>query len=424
MKKLFFSLIIFTLLLGCVFSLELYINDEFSRYFTREELRDYAVKDDRSGTYTLLFSRIIPLFEDVYQIDAYGGRNRITLEEPSGILDTLYLVFTKDSFYLSRGDYRFEDPSRIDIYGEISQEEELILLYHKNDLLTRERLEQFCHYHGLRFVPIPSENPSKELANRIIQKKQLPHIVVFDDWNSPFISHYIREKIDYTFSITSLFSLKSSLKQPMALNQILAESPHSYSWNPYDYNIIRLLQNYYLHDETGENNAFINSLTLQRSLYEMGILEISKEPAQTGADFFIENSLNLDMANMTNYYDFVKPLYTYRCLATPNGVEETILTKQAISFLLSENTQRLIGREINGIYPAVKSRNFTIPSDPCIMLINKYDSDFLRLDYSYELLESIKYWETLSRLALNSSHSLDTLMIMTLQQQSKESTGE
>jgi hypothetical protein len=39
----------------------------------------------------------------------------------------------------------------------------------------------------------------------------------------------------------------------------------------------------------------------------MGILEISKEPAQTGADFFIENSLNLDMANMTNYYDLLNP---------------------------------------------------------------------------------------------------------------------
>ena len=96
-------LLIICFLPSLLFSLDIWINGEFHHSYGMEELQDYGVADNPLHEGTLELERIVPLFDDVYRIEAYGGRNRIVLEEPADLLTSLSLVFTSEGFYLSRG---------------------------------------------------------------------------------------------------------------------------------------------------------------------------------------------------------------------------------------------------------------------------------------------------------------------------------
>ena len=244
MKKI--SILIFFLILSApLFSLDIWINGVFHSSYSREELKDYAVPDNPLREGAVMVSNIIPLFNDVYRVEAYGGKNSIILEEPDDLLDSLSLIFSKDTFYLSRGDYRFENPSRLDIWGTPSEETSLMVIYPEGDLFTRERLSDFCRFHDLDFIPVPSLRPARELMNRFNQKKEIPHLVIFPEESYPDLRDRIDKPGDYYFTITSLFSEKGLNKKPMELSQILAETSHTYCWNSYDYRTFSLFENYY-----------------------------------------------------------------------------------------------------------------------------------------------------------------------------------
>ncbi|MDC7223751.1 MAG: hypothetical protein PQJ60_08430 [Spirochaetales bacterium] len=417
MKKIL-PLLIFSTLISPLFSLDIWINGEYSQSYTLAELEDYGKRNTPSmgspsggeTTKELAVSLIVPLFEEVYRIEAYGGKNRIVLEEPEGLLESLSFVFTNENFYLSRGDYRFENPTRVDIWGNISQEDTLIAIYPKDDLLTEERLETFCLFHDLTFVAIPSENPARELTNRIYQKKPLPHLVIFPESSLPALKGKIGEKRDYYFSLTALFSERGQLRRPMDLENILASSSHSYSWNCYDYETFSLFSHFYevLPENTGD--SLKQALVLNRSLKEMGILQISSTPFNEETDFFLADTKDFSLESRLCFPDFLPPLFHYTCIASPRGKEEDLLSTKARDYLLSSPTQNILGWERNGLYPALNTLEYTHPADPCLILLNKYHDSALRLSYSDESVILMDNWQTLSRLAVNSALSIDKLI--------------
>ena len=397
-----------------LFSLDIWINGEFYDSYDREELIDYAVPDNPLREGSVVVSEIIPLFEDVYRIEAYGGRNSIILEEPENLLRTLKLVFSDGTYYLSRGDNRLENPTRMDIWGRISEETTLTVLLPENDTFTRDRLEEFCRFHNLSFNPLPSAYPAKDLMNRFNQKKEIPHLIVFPEETLPDLEGKTERPRDYGFSIISLFAPKRSNMRPMVLSNILGESSHRYSWNVYDYKTFSLFENYYNSSPDISREALKKALVLNRSLKEMGILHSSADPSRDGADFFIESTSKISLDDYTCYPDFITPLYDYTLIAQPFRDKTSLVAQAAEDYLLSRSVQSIMGWSKTGLYPALNPKEFVNPSDPCLILLNKYGEHGLRLSYSGERLALMENWETLSRLALNSALSIDDLIISSL----------
>ncbi len=412
MRKIFLSALII-LTAHTLFALDIWINGEFYSTYTREELKDYAYPDKTGREGELLLSRIVPLFDDVIRVEAYGGRNRIVLEEPEGILRTLTLVFTGGNSYLLRDDYRFENPERIDIWGSRVQEESLRVILPEQDNFTLKRLELFCHYHNLTFEGIPSPDPAKELMNRIYQQKPLPHLIIYPDESHAALSGRIGEKRDYYFTVTALFSRRDLSLRPMDLDNILAESSHTYSWNSYDFPTFSLFTSYYGNRGAGGDEALKQALVLNRSLKEMGILRESTSPALAKTDFFLAETGTFDLMGKICYPDFIRPLYNYYCLSPLQEGEASSLVESAMDYLLSPDAQRIIGWEKNGFYPVLSPEKNVNPSDPCLILLNRYRGDNLRLVYDDAMVTKMDKWLTLSRLAINSSLSIDDLISST-----------
>jgi hypothetical protein len=417
MKKVSYVLL-FILLTHSLFSLDIWINGQYYQSYSREELKeysgqgfpqdDYAMRSPLSGNLTV--SQIVPLFEEVYRIEAYGGRNKIVLEEPENLLDSLNLVFDRNDFYLSRGDYRFENPTRLDLWGVKSTEKDLIVIFPEEDDFTRERLDAYCAYHDLTLTAIPSDNPARELNNRIYQKKTLPHLVIFPESSLPSLVNKITENKDYYFSITALFSEKNKLQRPMNLDEILKESSHSYSWNSYDFETFSLFAYYYEMNNDNNSDSLKQALVLNRSLKEMGILDISSEPFRENKDFFLANTRDFPFDTYRCYPDFLTPLYDYTCIARPKIKNDSLLASRAEAFLLSSQTQDKLGWMRNGIYPVLNTIESIHPADPCLLLLNMYKNKAIRLSYTDELIIRMDNWQTLSRLAINSALSIDDLI--------------
>ncbi|MDC7220368.1 MAG: hypothetical protein PQJ59_10530 [Spirochaetales bacterium] len=417
MKK-FYALTMLIFLIAPLFSLDIWINGEYHKSFDKAELREYSQRDFHSSTplrgssFTgeLAMARIVPLFEEIYRIEAYGGRNRIVLEEPENLLGSLSFVFTGDDFYLSRGDYRFENPTRMDIWGTSLEEDKLIAIIPEEDNFTRERLETFCYYHDLDFTPIMAKDPAVEYNNRLYQKKELPHIVVFPETEISALEGKISGKRDYYFSVQALFSKGRTLRRPMDLEQILAESSHSYSWNCYDYQCFSLFTNYYEQFDEKQEDPLIQALVLNRSLKEMGILTPSSQPAEEEKDFFLEDTRNFSLESVICYPDFIAPLFNYTCLAVPNSMADSLIAESAGNYLSSSPSQSLLGWKRNGLYPVENTLEYLHPGDPCHILLNKYHHKGLRLSYGEEITTIMDNWGTLSRLAINSALSMSDLI--------------
>lgn len=393
-----------------LWSLDIWINGEYFCSYEREELYDYAQPDKREMKGELNISGIIPLFSEVYRVEAYGGRNKIVLEEPEGLLDSLSLVFSDDVFYLLRNEYRFENPSRLDIWGSLLTENSLAVIIPEGDVFTKDRLELFCRYHQLEFIPILSDDPARELMNRIYQNKEVPQLVIFPESSYPSLAGHVGMKRDYCFTITSLFSRRDVRLRPMDLDNILAESSHSYSWNSYDYPTFSLFTDYYKGQGSSEDEALRQALVLNRSLKEMGILTVSSDPGNRSSDFFLAETNSFNLSGKVCYPRFIRPLYNYISLASPLPMEDSPITKAAIAYLLSQETQKVIGWEVNGIYPVRSPEKNVHPSDPCLILINSYRGNAIHLTYNDDTLDIMDNWLTLSRLAMNSALSLDDLI--------------
>lgn len=415
MKKgrLLFILPILLIPLG---ALEIRIDGGDTFFFTEEELRDYARVDDRANESVLPLSHILPLMDEIYQLRAWNGRNSLILEEPEETLRQMTLRFTERGFGLYREDYRFDEPALIELYGKISQETELIVLLPEEDLFTLKRLEDFCRFRGLSFKPLVSPDPAVDFLNRIMQKKELPHLVFFSDRDAHLVEPYVRDSEDYQFSLVSLFSHGRRLKTPMDPKNPLTAGNMTYAWDPYDFRIITLFAGLYDGDGELDHADYVNALVLQRSLYEMGFLKPSRRPGEEKSDFFMESTDHIDLGGVINYPDFLPPLTTYTQVAAPLGRSDSLLVEQVRSFLLSQETQSLIGRESNGFYPAVNTVEYTHPADPCLLLLSRHGSSSVRIGYSGESEREIPFWSVLSRLSLNTSHSIDKLLTLTTEQ--------
>ena len=409
MKRILFLLSL-TVLFQNLWSLDIWINGEYYCSYSREELYDYAWPDKRTGGGELQISGIIPLFQEVYRVEAYGGRNKIVLEEPEGILDSLSLVFSEEVYYLLRDEYRFENPSRLDIWGDLLAENSLTVIIPENDTFTINRLELFCQYHRLDFNPILSDDPARELMNRIYHKKEIPQLVIFPESSYPSLAGHVGMKRDYCFTITSLFSRRDLRLRPMDLDTILGESSHSYSWNSYDYPTFSLFTDYYRGQGSTEDEALKQALVLNRSLKEMGILTVSADPGKGDTDFFLAETNSFNLSDKICYPQFIRPLYNYISFAAPLPYENSPLTQAVEEFLLSPETQKVIGWEINGIYPVLSPEKLVHPSDPCLILITSFKGKANHLTYNDKSREMMDNWLTLSRLALNSSLSIDDLI--------------
>jgi hypothetical protein len=409
MKHILFFLFI-SVLFQNLWSLDIWINGEYFCSYDSEELYDYAQPDKSEKRGELQISGIVPLFNEVFRVEAYGGRNKIVLEEPEGILDSLSLVLSEEGSYLLRNEYRFENPSRLDIWGSLLTEDGLTVIIPENDPFTRDRLEIFCRYHRLEFKPITSEDPARELMNRIYQKKEIPQLVIFPESSYPSLAGHVGMNRNYCFTITSLFSRRDFRLKPMDLDSILAESSHSYSWNSYDYPTFSLFTDYYRGQGSSEGEALKRALVLNRSLKEMGILAVSSEPGSSGSDFFLAETTSFSLSGKVCYPQFIRPLYSYISLAVPLQQKDSKAAQAAIDFLLSPETQREIGWNVNGIYPVRTPEKIVHPSDPCLILINAHKGNAIHLSYNDESREMMDNWLTLSRLAMNSALSIDDLI--------------
>ena len=149
-------------------------------------------------------------------------------------------------------------------------------------------------------------------------------------------------------------------------------------------------------------------------------MQVNSEPYRTDTDFFIADTGDFPITGFTCYPDFIQPLYNFTLLAYPRKTYSSPAAAAAGEYLLSNSVQSIMGWQKNGRYPALNFKSFVNPSDPCLLLLNKYGEQGLRLSYSDEQLIRIDNWQTLSRLALNSSLSIDDLVISSIRDEEGE----